>query len=493
MNILETIESLKQSSGNREDLFDKYSKDEYVMYIASLKGYNKFLVHCANNKIKFPQVALYVSFITESSILDVYLIAGCKIDEHCISFACKMRNCKLIKYCIDNNIKPTDKDVNSLFCDDEFDMVIANSESYYMLNPETFISNCMVSESYEIESKFKLGNDIASCISTIQKSGIVLSNKIYQICLQNNIKIDFGDSGSYDIKNIEILCELNLSTIKKRDGIVKEIKSLKNIELNDACYDNLIKNTTIGDNDDKDMFLSDIINIKKIKISDVNLKKIILFSLENNYCYSLDSALKFNPSINIVFDKKLLDKLSFSKEDYANGTLTNDNIFKKIINDRLDVICQTAIKKSSISKIKMLYKKYPQSISKNIKENIDIEYQVGMLQHFCFLKNFIEFWNIPFIQEIMRANPHSIQKYLQYFLKSKDGYDGYGMFRLNCFLDITFIFDITKNNLSTFMNDLKFKNDLDNFISFCKTYDGFKKNDRDNIVNKLKSIGCSIN
>ncbi len=111
MNALETIESLIANSGENENLHDDYTKNDYVIFVASLFQFNKFLVYCANEKIKFPQVALY-SYIIANNIpmCNLCISCGCQIDNYCMSFACLLKELDLINYVLKYDVKPTEKD-----------------------------------------------------------------------------------------------------------------------------------------------------------------------------------------------------------------------------------------------------------------------------------------------------------------------------------------------------------------------------------------------
>lgn len=101
-----------------EKLFEYYlnSRDDNVFRIACVYNNDKFIVFCANNKIKLPQSLLYLYIVSNKIEMCNYCItSGCKIDKYCLSLSLKTLDIDLIKYCMRFGLKPTEEDIYELF------------------------------------------------------------------------------------------------------------------------------------------------------------------------------------------------------------------------------------------------------------------------------------------------------------------------------------------------------------------------------------------
>ena len=85
--------------------------------------YSNYLTNCISKKIKIHQINIYLLFAlvysNESTwtmhLLELCISAGCEIDNLCLTLACILNSTKLIKYCLDHNVKPTIRDLEYIF------------------------------------------------------------------------------------------------------------------------------------------------------------------------------------------------------------------------------------------------------------------------------------------------------------------------------------------------------------------------------------------
>lgn len=144
MNSELTIKDLGKYNGLKKENFHLYSKDEYVLYTASIMKYNEFIDYCANNKTILPQICLYVYFIANDiSMCDMCLQFGCNIDEICVSFACLFRNLSLIEYCAIHHLNPTENDIKDFLLEQKTctEHINFSDRSTKMLNKQVFFDN----------------------------------------------------------------------------------------------------------------------------------------------------------------------------------------------------------------------------------------------------------------------------------------------------------------------------------------------------------------
>jgi hypothetical protein len=398
MNTQKTIESLKNTLGEKEELYETYAKDDYVIYIASLHQYNKFLIYCANDKLKFPQVALYTQLLYNNiAMCNLCISSGCKMDQKCISFACLLNEPDLISYCLKYGAKPSEQDLEWIIKKlnnkdfDEFSISLLDENTHfnnfaglisgeinsfggynygynYYYNNKTVKKDIInwAKEKYGIkENQYlrrsdrkkiveNINKEKAKCIGIIKKAGIEIPANIYKLCTDNNIKLDTEFLSANEKDNyMESLCDKYYYTLSDSKNIIKEIKkySKEKNKLSDKCYENLMnkKNniiiTHILDNEKDKGSFPDENNLKKLlqyafeKGNDIMMIKLLNFE-QNTVKYEkniLKECLEYACARNLVdLVDVLINKQNMKLDDTCKQKIINANsLIKYLVDNKL--------------------------------------------------------------------------------------------------------------------------------------------------------------
>jgi hypothetical protein len=101
---IDTLSSLKNTSGNDEEAYETYEKNDYTLYVACLNGYDKFICYCLNERIKFPQVSLYLYMLRNNLDICEYLCSNnCQVDSVCYEIAFLFLNVDMFNFCLKHN------------------------------------------------------------------------------------------------------------------------------------------------------------------------------------------------------------------------------------------------------------------------------------------------------------------------------------------------------------------------------------------------------
>jgi hypothetical protein len=330
-NTKKTIDELKKYNKEKKvlnpDFFEEYEVNDNTIYMASLYQQESFLIHCANQKIKFPQVSLYLNLIAKNiSMCNLCVSSGCKVDDNCVELACLLNEQDIFKYCIKFDVKPSEKQIyiiinneykyNGNVNGDSWKIDECDGKNYKkFIDKDNFISHfslCIKYLFYYIE-KSRYSGDISSnaignltgwilkkfgyningyntgtnikkiaekikeakgeCISFLYNSNINLPKDIFEMCSKHSIKIDTRILNYNEkIEYIEGLCMKYYSTITEAKNIFREFKvfSKSNTKLSDKCFEKLIKydnihiiNMILDNHNDKFLFPDDI-NMNKL-------------------------------------------------------------------------------------------------------------------------------------------------------------------------------------------------------------------------------------
>lgn len=298
MNILETILSLDETKGKNIELYEIYSKDQYIIYYSTVHNYNDFVVWCMNEKIKIPQVVLFMYMIKNKiEMCNLCLTSGCEIDQDFMMLSCMLENSYLIDLALKKGLKPNEKDINSI-CDNFYQYIIFRDiESYCMLDTKLFLKRIILGNDEEYANTFKLNKSATNkgeCLNIIKKSGIIFCDKIYEKCIKNKININLNVDEL--IKDIESRCNIPMKLQKDIKELIDKIKKAhktKDFKMSEKSYDYLMKHKY-------NSVIIKIFDIKFIKIEDHIINKLYDYAFA-----TLDGSIL---NRTIILDSKLFKK-----------------------------------------------------------------------------------------------------------------------------------------------------------------------------------------
>jgi hypothetical protein len=224
------IETIYYLKSNNAENFEDCTLNDYTIYYACLNQHNKFVAHCANEKIKFPQVALYCQLAANNlAMCNICLSAGCKIDENCMTIACALFEKDIIEYCMKFGIKPQESDYLLLLkLDDTYHFHYNELTTVDNVNELTFKNNLLIfiskgklyrnfyycnggvdqctltlwwKKKYNPNDLFyrksrcshifnNMNKSRAECFNFMKNSGIDIPHNILKLCVDYEIKLD---------------------------------------------------------------------------------------------------------------------------------------------------------------------------------------------------------------------------------------------------------------------------------------------------------------